>query len=89
MTREAYKFLQSRLNRLACMTSSSMKQAYVPPEVIASKKIIKNYEHQQYLEEKKEREAFERERDKVREIIHAGDYDLALQAVKAFEKARR
>jgi len=81
MTREAYKFLQCRLSRI--QISSDVTD--LPEAIKMAKKLIKDYEHVQYKREKAAREALERKRDKVREVIHAGDYEVALKAVKALE----
>ena len=82
MTREAYKFLQLRLARIQISNDP------MPDAIVKAKKLINDYEHASYLRDRKARKVLERRRDKVREVIHAGDYDLALKAVKALEDAQ-
>ena len=82
MTREAYKFLQSRLARIQVSRTSSKE----PESIRHARTLIKDHEQVRSLREQAARELLERKRDTVREVIHAGDYDAALKAIKALEK---
>ena len=80
MTPQAYKFLLNRVSNYR-----PERRTVEPSAVKVARRIIKDYEHDDYKQEVSFRQVVDRQRVKVKEIVHAGDYGAALKAIKAFE----
>lgn len=80
MQQQAYKFLLHRVNG-----HRPQRKTVEPEKIKAARQVVKDYEHADYLKENAFRESVERARNEAKEVVHAGDYDAALKAIKTFE----
>lgn len=83
MTPQAYKYLLNRVR-----FRSLPKEPSEPAAIKRLRKALERYEAARWNERSKRNDAMEEARIKAREVIHGGNYDEALKAVKEFERMK-